>query len=111
MNKKSRNLRHHRIRQRISGTTARPRACAWRTLNRVAVQIVDDTKGTTLVAVYGDPKGKGTKTEQAKVVGAEVAKQAKAAGITSIVFDRGGYQYHGRIKALAEAMRAGGLEF
>jgi large subunit ribosomal protein L18 len=79
----------------------------------VHVQIIDDTSGHTLVAASSleASAGKGTKTEQAKAVGQLAAERAKAAGITSVVFDRGGYLYHGRVKAVADGARAGGLEF
>lgn len=104
--------RKRRIRARVSGTAERPRASVWRGSTTLVVQLIDDTAQRTLVAV--DSKvagGAGTKVEQAQRVGAAVATQAKQFGISTIVFDRGGYKYHGRIKALAEAMREAGLVF
>jgi large subunit ribosomal protein L18 len=108
-----RQKRHNRVRATVNGTTERPRLNVFRSLNHIYVQIIDDTKGHTLVAastldkdVAGAPK-----TEQAKAVGKLIADRAKAAGIGKVVFDRGGYLYHGRIKALAEGAREGGLDF
>ncbi len=111
MNKHSRTIRRNRIRSRISGTAQRPRASVFRSLSRVTVQLIDDTKNQTLLAVNGDVKKGQDKMAQAEKVGNEVASQAQAKGITTIVFDRGGYRYHGRVKAVADAMRAGGLKF
>lgn len=109
MNINRRQRRHKRIRARVRGTAARPRASVFRSAKRVTVQLIDDTSGQTLVAVQSVP-AKGTKTEQASVVGQAIAKQALAAGIKQVVFDRGGYKYHGRVKAVAEGMRQSGLQ-
>lgn len=103
-------LRHRRIRANLSGTAARPRLVVFRSLAHIEAQIIDDVVGKTLVAVH-DRKLKGTKTERATAVGTALAQQAKAKNITVVVFDRGGYQYHGRIQALADAARAGGMTF
>lgn len=109
MNNSRRHIRHKRIRACVSGTAARPRVSVFRSATRVAVQLVDDTLGKTIVAVER-LKVKGTKTDQATAVGQELAKLALAAGIKQVVFDRGGYRYHGRVKALADAMREKGLQ-
>jgi large subunit ribosomal protein L18 len=109
--------RHRRVRKHIAGTPERPRLNVFRSLNGIYAQVIDDQSGHTLVAastIDGDlrSKMKGlTKTEQAKKVGLAVAKRAKAKGIETIVFDRGGYRYIGRVKALAEGAREGGLQF
>jgi large subunit ribosomal protein L18 len=104
-----------RIRKRLSGTTAAPRLSVFRSNKCIYVQIIDDTKGVTLVAASSLEKAiagqKVNKIDQAKLVGNSIAQKAVAAGITTIVFDRGGYLYHGRVKALAEAAREGGLQF
>lgn len=96
----------------MSGTAQRPRLVVFRSLAHIEAQLIDDVKGHTLVAV-GDRqlKAKGTKTARATAVGAALAEQAKAKKIINVVFDRGGFQYHGRVKALAEAARTGGLKF
>jgi len=110
-----RNRIRMRIKKRLSGTTGSPRLSVFRSNKEIYVQIVDDTKGTTLVAASSRDKAladkKVTKVEQAKLVGSAIAEKAKAAGITAVVFDRGGYLYHGRVKALAEAAREAGLKF
>lgn len=111
MNIKRRTQRHNRIRAKVKGTAARPRASVFRSNRGLAVQLVDDVAGKTLVGVHAAPKSKATKTEQATLIGKQVAELAKKKGIASIVFDRGGYQYHGRVKAVAEAMREHGLQF
>ncbi len=109
--------RHRRVRSRISGTAERPRLNVFRSLNHIYAQLIDDERGVTLVSASTlDPEIRDqlkglTKTEQAKKVGELVAKRALAAGITQVVFDRGGYPYHGRVKALAESSRAAGLVF
>lgn len=104
--------RHRRVRARISGTAARPRLVVFRSLAHIEAQLVDDVAGRTLVAVNDRQlKTKGTKTERATAVGTALAAKAVAAKLTTVVFDRGGYQYHGRVKALADAARAGGLTF
>ncbi len=107
--------RHKRIRSSLAGTAARPRLSVYRSTAHIYAQIIDDETGKTLVssstiAKGVDVKGK-TKTEAACVVGADVAKKAIAAGISEIVFDRGGYLYTGRVKALADAAREAGLKF
>jgi large subunit ribosomal protein L18 len=114
---KERRRVHLRIRKKISGTLERPRLCVFRSLNHIYAQLVDDAKGATLVAasttekeVRGDLKNAGN-IKAAKLVGKVVAQRAKAKGIDTVVFDRGGYLYHGRIKALAEAARESGLKF
>ncbi len=108
---------HRRIRRKISGTADRPRLCVFRSLNHMYAQLVDDSKGVTLVAastrekdVFGDVKGAGN-IKSAKAVGKAIAERARARGIEAVVFDRGGYIYHGRVKALADAARESGLKF
>jgi large subunit ribosomal protein L18 len=109
--------RHFRLRKRVSGTTERPRLNVFRSNAHIYAQVIDDVKGHTLVAASTNEKGWGeaddkkTKSEQAVVVGRLIAERAKAAGIEKVVFDRGGYKYHGRVKALAEAAREAGLNF
>ena len=112
-----RRKRHERVRAKISGTAECPRLCVYRSLTNIYAQIIDDVKGNTLVACPTKEKalaasleGK-TKCEQAKVVGEELAKKALAKGIENVVFDRGGYIYIGRVQALADGARAGGLKF
>lgn len=113
----ARKRRHERVRKKIFGTPERPRLNVFRSLNHIYAQIIDDTRGHTLVSASTiDPKVreliKGLpKTEQARLVGKVVAERALAAGIKQVVFDRGGYPYHGRVKALAEGSREAGLEF
>jgi large subunit ribosomal protein L18 len=113
----ARQARHQRVRARLSGVTERPRLSVFRSLNHIYAQIVDDSQGRTLVqASTIDAEVKGseaakTKKAQAELVGQVVAKRAKAAGIERVVFDRGGYKYQGRVQALAEAARKGGLVF
>ena len=119
INKVSRNdmrkERHTRIRTTVSGTAARPRLNVFRSNANIIAQIIDDEKGVTLVSASSLEKElklkNGGNVEAAKIVGAEIAKRAKKAKITEVVFDRGGYLYHGRVKALAEAARENGLEF
>ena len=112
-----RNIRHLRVRTKVQGTAERPRLAVFRSLNHIYAQVVDDAAGRTLVAVgsrspdFRSRAKSGGNVAAAKVVGELVAQKAKASGIGRVVFDRGGYQYHGRIKALAEAARAGGLAF
>lgn len=108
---------HRRIRQKIAGNSKRPRLCVFRSLTHIYAQIVDDMEGKTLVAastlekeVCADRRGAGN-LNGAKLVGKVIAERAKAKGIESVVFDRGGYLYHGRVKALAEAAREQGLKF
>ena len=103
--------RHKRVRAKISGTPERPRLNVFRSETNIYAQIIDDVTGTTLVSVEKDFSCEGTKTDAAKQVGVTVAERAKAKGIDTVVFDRGGYVYHGRVKALAEGAREGGLQF
>jgi large subunit ribosomal protein L18 len=106
--------RHRRIRRHIEGTAERPRLVVFRSNRGIEAQLVDDVEGKTLAAAghIGLPKSfKGSKTEQAAEVGKRLAQAAKKAGVETVVFDRGGYLYHGRVQALAEAAREGGLKF
>ena len=107
--------RHERIRTKVSGTKDIPRLNIFRSAKNISVQIIDDENGVTLVSASTMEKdlkiANGGNIEAAKIVGAEVAKRAKKAKITKVVFDRGGYLYHGRIQALADAARENGLEF
>ena len=106
--------RHRRVRKNISGTAERPRLNVFRSLNHIYAQIIDDTKGVTLVAASSLDKGfdgYGGNVEGAKKVGLLIAEKAIAAGIKEVVFDRGGYVYHGRVASLAEGAREGGLVF
>ncbi len=109
--------RHSRIRTRVKGTSLRPRLCIFRSLKYVYAQVIDDVKGDTLAAASTlDPELKSalagkTKAAQSELVGSLVAKRALSRGITHVVFDRAGYKYHGRVKALAEAAREAGLKF
>jgi large subunit ribosomal protein L18 len=107
--------RHRRIRRRLAGTAERPRLAVFRSNKHISAQIVDDGAGHTLVSastVEADLRGQsGGTIDAAKAVGTLVATRAKAAGITTVVFDRGGFTYHGRVAALAEAARSEGLEF
>jgi len=104
-----------RIRKVVSGTEARPRLAVFRSNKEIYAQVVDDVTGKTLVAASSRDKdvasAKGTKSEKATLVGKAVAERAIKAGINTISFDRGGYQYHGRVKSLAEGAREGGLKF
>lgn len=107
---------HDRIRKKLLGTEERPRLNVYRSLNHIYVQVVDDLKGQTLAAASTVEGGKGERqtggnVAAAKKVGKMIAERAKAKGIDKVVFDRGGYLYHGRIKALADAAREGGLQF
>ena len=113
----ARKKRHRRVRVKISGNPERPRLNVFRSLKHIYVQVIDDTEGVTLVAastmdqdLAAKASGK-TKKEQAALVGERVAERAKAAGINEVVFDRGGFRYHGRVKVLAEAARKAGLKF
>jgi large subunit ribosomal protein L18 len=113
----SRKRRHMRVRAKVIGTTARPRLCVFRSLKNIHAQVIDDSTGNTLVSASSldtDIKSKITgkkKTEIAEQVGSLVAQRALNKGIKQLAFDRGGYKYHGRIKALAEAARKAGLDF
>jgi large subunit ribosomal protein L18 len=112
-----RKRRHVRVRKSITGTPARPRLNVYRSLSQIYAQVIDDSKGHTLVSASTldselKKKLKGMKkTEQARLVGELVAERAKKKGIREVVFDRGGYKYHGRVKALADAARESGLVF
>lgn len=115
--REARQRRHRRIRMRISGTNEVPRLNVFRSVDHIYAQIIDDVAGRTLVSastldkqLVSDLGGKNKK-DQSTVVGKAVAERAQAAGIKRVVFDRGGYLYHGRVKALADGAREGGLEF
>jgi len=117
---KTRQKVHSRIREKLAGTTARPRLNVYRSVNHIYAQVIDDAKGVTIVSATSVEKGKGAKGDKrptggnvasAKDVGKLIAQRAKEKGIKKVVFDRGGYLYHGRIKALADAAREAGLEF
>jgi large subunit ribosomal protein L18 len=98
----------------VAGTPERPRLAIFRSVNHIYAQVIDDQVGRTLVAAGStekDLRGKGGNVDGAKLIGQTVAQRAKEKGISKVVFDRGGYQYHGRVKALADAARAAGLEF
>jgi len=108
---------HRRMRQSLAGSEGRPRLCVFRSIKHIRVQVIDDVKGHTVAAassldadVKKQIKGGGN-IASAKIVGKVIAERAKAAGVESVVFDRGGYQYHGRIQALADAAREAGLKF
>ncbi len=113
----ARKRRHQRVRKKVFGTAERPRLNVFRSLRHVYAQIIDDEQGHTLVAVstleegLRDDLAELNKSSQAKVVGKALAERAQAKGIRQVVFDRGGYKYHGRVKALADGVREGGLEF
>ena len=113
----ARRSRHVRLRKKVAGTAERPRLMVRRTLHHIYATIVDDAKGHTLVAAstveksLADGLKSHTNAEAAKAVGSAIAAKAKAAGISDVVFDRGGYKYHGRVQALAEAAREAGLNF
>ena len=106
---------HNRIRQRVRGSEERPRLAVYRSLKHIYAQVIDDRRGHTLAAAASSEKktaaGSGGNVAGAKAVGKLIAQRAKEKGISKVVFDRGGYLYHGRIKALADAARAAGLEF
>jgi large subunit ribosomal protein L18 len=113
----ARRRRQHRVRRRVSGTSARPRLNVYRSALHIYAQVIDDVAGHTLAAasdldadILAATKGQ-TKTERAKAVGKAVAERAKANGVELVVFDRGGFQYHGRVQALADAAREAGLGF
>ncbi|HEU0368339.1 MAG TPA: 50S ribosomal protein L18 [Candidatus Acidoferrum sp.] len=108
---------HQRVRMTVSGTAERPRLCVYRSLDHIYAQVIDDRAGKTLVSASSADKDTkknlkgGGNVAAAKVVGKTVAERAKAAGVSKVVFDRGGYKYHGRVKALADAAREAGLQF
>ncbi len=108
--------RHRRVREKISGTKEQPRLCVFRSLKHIYAQVVDDTEGRTLAAASTLDEeiakdAKKNKTSQAEMVGTLLAKRATEKKISQVAFDRGGFKYHGRVKALAEAARKGGLKF
>jgi len=113
----ARKIRHTRIRKKIKGTEERPRLCIFRSTKHIYVQVIDDISGNTLVsastldAEFKADGSYGGNIEAAKAVGSLIAKRSAEAGITTVVFDRGGYLYHGRVAALADAARLGGLQF
>ena len=109
--KSNRIRRHNRIRAKIKGTSDRPRLSVFRSLKHIEAQLIDDRAQKTILGMKDLKIKKGTKTDHASGLGEAIAKEILAKGYKKIVFDRGGYQYHGRIKALAEALRKGGLEF
>ncbi len=117
MNNKSirRQKIRYNIRKKIAGTTEKPRLSVFRSNTGISAQLIDDVKGVTIAAASTKDKGiaaqKGKKVDQSKLVGQEIAKKATELGVKEIVFDRGGYLYHGRVKALAEGAREGGLKF
>jgi len=105
-------IRHRRVRKNVRGIADRPRLAVFRSSNHIYAQVIDDDRGHTLAAATSlDLKSNDTKTDVAKAVGGAVARAALAAGVTKVVFDRGGYKYHGRVKALADAARSEGLSF
>jgi len=114
---KDRIVRHIRVRKRLSGTTEMPRLCVFRSLNEIYAQIIDDTKSITLVSAstrekaLSDSLSGKTKTEQAKLIGEVIAKRALEHNISTVVFDRGGYIYTGRVSAFADGARSQGLKF
>ena len=112
-NNVARQRRHVRVRNKVVGTSTCPRLNVFRSNKEIFAQIIDDEKGTTLVASSSKTLklANGGNIEAAKLVGADIAKKAKSAKIKTVVFDRGGYQYHGRVEALADAARENGLEF
>ena len=103
--------RHLRVRKKVAGTPERPRLVIFRSLKHITAQIVDDVAGRTLMTVSSTDLTSGKKTAKSVEVGKRIAAQAKDAGITKVVFDRAGYKYHGRVKAVADGAREGGLEF
>lgn len=115
--RKLRNVRHRRVRKKVSGSPEKPRLCVFRSLRSIYAQIIDDTDGKTLVAASSQEANQEAgnpirpKTAVSTAVGQMLAQRAQERGISRVVFDRGGYKYHGRVKALAEAAREGGLQF
>ena len=106
-----RQRRHLRVRKKVSGTSERPRLVVYRSLKHITAQLVDDTSNRTLMTVTDQKLETGKKSEKSTEVGKMLAARAKDAGITRVVFDRAGYRFHGRVKAVAEGAREGGLEF
>ena len=112
LKKIKRDRRHARVRSVVTGTESRPRLAVFRSTSHIYAQVIDDNSGKTLAAASSaEIKAKAPKADLSTQVGTAVAEKAKAAGISTVVFDRGAYRYHGRVKALAEAARAAGLEF
>lgn len=109
--KQSRLRRKSRIRARVKGDALKPRLSVYRSNTHIFAQMIDDTAGKTLAAASSLSEKKGTKTEKAQLVGKTIAEKSKAKGIEKCVFDRNGFQYHGRVKAVAESAREGGLKF
>ena len=111
--RRRRERRHRTIRKRLTGTAERPRLNVFRSSANIYAQIIDDAKGRTIAAASSleSPADEGAKAEQARAVGRLIAERAREAGVGQVVFDRGGYLYHGRVKALADSAREGGLEF
>jgi large subunit ribosomal protein L18 len=103
--------RHLRVRKKVTGTAERPRLVVRRSLKHIYAQLVDDTTSRTLMTVSSQDIAEGKKTEKSGEVGKRLAARAKDAGVTKVVFDRAGYRYHGRVKAVADGAREGGLEF
>jgi large subunit ribosomal protein L18 len=103
--------RHLRVRKKVTGTSERPRLVVFRSLKHIMAQLVDDVSGRTIATVGSTDLLSGKKTDKSTEVGKRIAARAKDAGITKVVFDRAGYKYHGRVKAVADGAREGGLEF
>ena len=106
-----RTRRHLRVRKKVMGTPERPRLVVYRSLKHIYAQLVDDVAQRTLATVSSHTVGEGKKTEKATAVGKALAERAKSTGVTQVVFDRAGYKYHGRVKAVADGAREGGLDF
>lgn len=107
-----RTLRHSRVRSVVNGTAQRPRLSVFRSAQHIYAQLIDDTTGRTLAAASSlEVKDAGKKSDASTAVGTLIGQKAKQAGVTAVVFDRGGYKYHGRVKALADAAREAGLQF
>jgi large subunit ribosomal protein L18 len=112
-----RERRHLRVRRKVVGTTERPRLAVYRSLNNIEAQVIDDTRGITLLGIstlsapVKEESGELSKAERGRLAGKKLAERAREQGITRVVFDRGGYLYHGRVKAFADGAREGGLEF
>jgi large subunit ribosomal protein L18 len=107
----ARRRRHLRVRKKMVVTKDRPRLCVFRSLKHIYAQVIDDAEGLTLDKEIRDQAAGLKRTEQARLVGETLARRAKAQGTKNVVFDRGGYKYHGRVRSLAEGARAGGIEF
>jgi large subunit ribosomal protein L18 len=103
--------RHLRVRKKVTGTAERPRLVVFRSLKHISAQLVDDVSRRTLATATSTDIVSGKKTDKSTEVGRRIAEKAKALGLTKVVFDRAGYRYHGRVKAVADGARAGGLEF